>query len=126
MSRLVLTMFVSVLLLLTGCKTATLSSPETAARIPVHSQESLKELRATIKTALNDRNTLIGTTAFTTSPRLMITRRPIKGPNGRVIDTRVDETPIVFRLMLQNSRCFLVDTRSSKRYELRRAKCEPV
>ena len=126
MTRLVLTNIVAVLLLLTGCKTATLSSSESPARIPVHSQESLKELRATIKTALNDRDTLIGTTAFTTSPRILITRRPIKGPNGRVIDTRVEEAPIVFRLLLKNKRCYLVDTRNSERYELRRAKCEPV
>lgn len=125
MFRIILTKIVATLLLLTGCKAATVSSPETPARISVHSQESLKELRTTIKTALNDRDTLIGTTAFTKSSRLMITRKPIIGPNGRIIDSMVDEEPIIFRLIMQNSRCYLIDTRNSDRYELRQAKCEP-
>ena len=116
-----------VLLLLGGCKAATTNQgSETPAIIPVHSQDSLSELRMTIKRALNDTSILIGTKAFNKSSRLLIERRPIKGPNGRIIDTRTTEEPIIFNLVLDGNRCYLIDTRNSNRYQLLTAKCEPA
>ena len=113
------------LFLMTGCKAATTNQvTDTPARIKVHSQASLAELRATIRTALNNRDVLIASNAFTTSSRLIISRKPIKGPDGRIIDSRTPEEPVIFNLLLNGKRCFVVDKRDARRYELKSATCE--
>ena len=108
--------------LLSGCQSLPLSAPG-PARISAHSQESLVELRQAVKTLLNGRDVLVAASAFTKSDRLIIQRQPIRGPGGRVIDTRVDESPIIFRLFLKGGDCYVRRLDTEQAIQLFRANC---
>lgn len=105
-----------------GCQSLPLSD-SSAARIPSHSQESLVELRQAIKSLVNERNVLVAASAFTKSDKLIIQRQPIKGPGGRVIDTRIDEIPMTFRLFLSEGNCYVQRNDTEQTVELFRANC---
>ena len=107
---------------LTGCKLST-GSQETAARIPVHSQESLVELRQSARMILGERNVIIAANAFSKSHRLIIQRKPIRSPDGRLIDTRVDEKPFILELYIKGNACFLRNTGTGQEVRLIRADC---
>ena len=110
------------LLGMTGCQTVQMND-RSAAKIPVHSQESLIELRQAVKKLMNDRDILIAASAFTKSDKLIIQRRPIRGPGGRVIDTRVDEQPIIFNLFIEDGSCYLLNNNTDATVRLSRANC---
>ena len=106
-----------------GCQSFPLTS-SSSATIPVHSQDSLVELRQAVKKLLNGRDVLVAASAFTKSSRLIIQRKAIKGPGGRVIDTRVDEKPIIFELYMADDQCFLKRTDTEQSIRLRLANCQ--
>ncbi len=97
-----------------------------AAKIPVHSQESLVELRQSVNALFNGRDVLIAASAFNDSGRLIIQRKPIRDPAGRVIDTRIDEEPITLRLYLQNGDCYIKRDDKPDSIRLYRANCVPI
>lgn len=109
-------------LLFTGCA-ALFKGEVVPARIPVHSPESLAELRQAAKTLLNDREAVIAASAFTKSSRLKLTRKPIRGPNGRIIQTRVDEKPVIFELTLAGPDCYLSRPDTNSKIRLTRSVC---
>lgn len=112
-------------LLLTGCS-ALMKGELVPARIPVHTPESLAELRQTAKTLLNDKEAVIAASAFTKSHRLILSRKPIRDPNGRIIQTRVDEEPISFELFLTGKDCYLVRPDTGSKIRLTRAECMEI
>ena len=107
-------------LLMTGCKFAT-TSQETAARIPVHSQESLVELRQSARMLFSDREIIISANAFSKTNQLIIQRKAIRAPDGRLIDSRVDEQPFILELYLREGGCYLRNTTTSREVRLIRA-----
>jgi hypothetical protein len=112
-------------LLLTGCKLTT-TSQATGARIPVHSPESLVELRQAARMLFNNREVIISSNAFARSDRLIIQRQPIRAPDGRLIDSRVDEAPFKLELYLTSEGCFLKNPDTGREVRLLKAACEPL
>ena len=110
---------------LNGCQTIPFSE-SLPAKISAHSQESLIELRQAVKSLMNERDVLVSASAFNKTDKLIIQRRPIKGPGGRIIDTRVDELPFIFRLQLRGSDCFLYREDTEGAIQLYRANCTPL
>ena len=106
-----------------GCQSFPMTS-STSATIPVHSQESLVELRQVVKQLFNNRDVLVAASAFTQTNRLIIQRKPIIGPGGRVIDTRVDEQPIFLELYLADGECYVKRIDTGQSIRLTRAKCQ--
>ena len=113
------------MVLLSGCQSMPLSDTS-AARISAHSQESLVELRQAVKSLMNGRDVLVAASAFTKSDRLIIQRQPIRGPGGRVIDTRVGESPVIFRLFLSEGNCYVRHEDSDTSIQLYRANCSSL
>ena len=106
-----------------GCQSMPFASSQSAT-IPVHSQESLVELRQAVKQLLNGRDVLVSASAFTKSNRLIIQRKPIIGPGGRVIDTRVDEKPMIFELVMADDECYVKRMDTEQTIRLTRANCQ--
>jgi len=107
---------------LQGCKTIPTNN-SIAAIIPVHTTESFAELKSVIGKALNDVPITISNTAFNNSNKLILERKKAMGPDGRMIQTRVDQQPIVFELFIIESSCYLKRSQNSERFPLALAKC---
>ena len=106
-----------------GCQTTPYAGSRSAT-IAVHSQESLVELRQAVKELLNGREVLVSASAFTKSNRLIIQRKAIKGPGGRIIDTRVDEEPLIFELFAADGQCYVMRKDTEQIKPLARANCQ--
>lgn len=105
-----------------GCKTSS-AEDYSAAVIPTHTAESITELRAVVDRALNGTKVTIAKTALTKSSRLILQRKKSIGPDGRVIQTKVDEPPIIFELYIEGNSCFLQFNKTRKKYLLKKANC---
>ena len=112
-------------LMLSGCELV--STPqESAARIPVHSEESLAELRQSARTLFNGREITIGANAFSSSSRLLLQRAAIRSPDGSVIDTGVDEPPFILELFLRDEDCYLRNRDTGEEVVLSYAECVAI
>jgi len=105
-----------------GCKTQ-LTKDSVAAVIPVHTTDSIAELRKIADKALHGTPVVIAKTAFNKSNKLVLQRKKVIGPDGRSIQTRVDEEPIVFELFITGNSCFVLDLRTNETYQLQQATC---
>ena len=110
-------------LAVSGCATA---SKESAAQISVHSAQSLAELKEASKTLFNGREVAIDANAFTESSQLLIQRKPIRTPDGQVIDTKVDEAPFILELLLKDSGCYVRNKKTGAEVLLVKAQCKAV
>ena len=108
-----------------GCKTIS-ANDSVAAVIPNHTVESITEIRAVIDKALHGTPVTIAKTAFNNSNKLFLERKKIIGPDGRVIQTRVDEEPIVFELLIIENTCFLRYLRTNENFPLKQAVCSKL
>jgi len=108
--------------MIAGCETIPNQRP-VAAIIPVHTKESMAELRKIIEKALHGIPVTIAKTAFNKSNALNIERKKPIGPDGRVIRNRIDEAPITFKLFVTGDRCILKDMRTGNVFQLMQAKC---
>ncbi|MCP3675373.1 MAG: hypothetical protein GY829_12985 [Gammaproteobacteria bacterium] len=108
--------------LISGCKTMSNQEP-LAALIPLHTNESITELRSVVTKALYGTSVTIAKTAFNNSNRLILERKKIRAADGRVIDTRVDQEPYIFELWLINGDCYLHYQKNSQKYLLKSASC---
>ncbi|RMA82669.1 hypothetical protein [Umboniibacter marinipuniceus] len=108
--------------MLMACELST-TSQESAALIPVQSEESLAELRESASMLFGGREIAIGANAFATSNRLLIQRAVIRAPDGTVIDSRVDEAPFILELWLREGGCYLRNKETSEEVLLMEADC---
>ena len=113
------------MIVLTGCKTVSMAETIPAV-ILTHTDASIAELRTTVIQALNGTQVVIAKSAFNNSNRLILQRKTAIGPDGRSIQTRVDEKPIIFELYLIQEKCYLTDLRDNKRYQLKQASCSKL
>jgi len=111
--------------LLTGCELVS-TKQESAAHIPVHTDESLAELRQSAKALFNGRDITISNNAFANSNQLLIQRAPIQSPDGTVIDTRIDEAPFVLELLLIDGMCYLRNNATNEEVRLVKADCTAI
>jgi len=107
---------------LVACEMAS-ASKESAAQIPTHSEESLAELKQSARTLFGGREVSIGANAFSNSNQLLIQRKAIRLPDGSVIDTRVDESPITLELVLRGEGCYLRNKNTAEEVHLIKAEC---
>ncbi len=105
-----------------GCKTVSSENMATAV-ITNHTDESITELRSVVKKALHGTPVMIANTAFNKSNRLVLERKKIKSPDGRVIDTRTNEEPIIFELYLKENTCYLKYLKTGEQFQLKQANC---
>ncbi|WP_298636255.1 hypothetical protein [uncultured Umboniibacter sp.] len=111
--------------ILTGCELAA-TGQESAARIPVHSDESLTELRQTAQQLFGGREITVGANAFSSSNQLLIQRVAIRSPDGMMIDTRVDEPPFILELFIREGGCYLKNKSSGEALRLYQAECKAM
>jgi len=107
---------------ISGCKTVS-SENRTTAVITNHTNASITELRTVVGKALHGTPVTIAKTAFNKSNRLLLERKKIKGPDGRMIDTRIDEEPIIFELYLKENTCYLKYLKTGEQFQLEHANC---
>jgi len=108
--------------LLMGCKTMS-AQEHLAAFIPLHTNESITELRTVVTKALHGTVVTIAKTAFNKSNRLILERKKSRGPDGRIINTRVDEEPYIFELLLIGENCYLHYLKQNQKFILNSANC---
>ncbi len=108
-----------------GCQNLMAESPKKAV-LNDSSSATVEEVHSIIKDALNQRVSNLSKTIFSKSHRVLIKRKKAIGPDGRPIQTRVDEPPIIFELYKLGEECFILDVRNQKRYTLSKANCSEV
>ncbi len=108
-----------------GCELTT-TSQESAARIPVHSEASLAELRQSAQILFGGRKVTIGDNAFANSNQLLIQRAAIRLPDGTIIDNRVDQPPYILELFLRQGGCYLRNENTHEEVRLFEADCQPM
>lgn len=110
------------IILLYGCKTILTKSP-VAAVIPEHTTESIAEIRALIGNALNGIPVTISDSVFNTSNKIILERKKVMGPDGRVIQTRIDQKPIIFEIFIVENICYLNSLDDHESYQIKKATC---
>jgi hypothetical protein len=106
-----------------GCKSVFVVDSQPAV-IPQHTTESIAEIRSIVNQAFNDTQVIIAKTAFSKNNRLLLVRKKQFGPDGRVIQTRVDEEPIILELHIKGDNCYLSFLKTNKQYQLKHASCD--
>jgi len=106
-----------------GCKNLIAEQP-VKATLTNPTEKTLQQIRKTIKQALNGREITIADSVFSNSHRLLLDRKKHIGPDGRPIQTGVDEEPIVFELYKDKTKCFILDLRNQKRFLLKDVACK--
>ena len=89
-----------------GCKTLSLDNAKPAV-ITSPSENSQNALSSAIQELLNNTKVTIADNAFTQSNRLVLQRKPVIGPDGLPIQTRVDEPPFIIRLYKLKNQCVI-------------------
>ena len=123
----ILSKSISVLVILVNvisCSSAS-SRENIDAVILKHTAESLNELRRVVAEAVNQRPVTIAKTAFVNSSRVLLTIKKPIGPDGRPIQTLVDEKPIELRLFISGKKCFIRNQKTLLELELTLANCQP-
>ncbi len=110
---------------LQGCKTQPVKD-SVAAVIPVHTTDSIAELRKIVDKAVHGTPVIIAKTAFNKSNKLILQRKKVIGPDGRPLQTRVDEEPIIFELFITGDTCFVKDLRTNETFQLQQAICSTL
>ncbi|MCP4413192.1 MAG: hypothetical protein GY808_11585 [Gammaproteobacteria bacterium] len=108
-----------------GCKTQP-AMDSVAAIIPMHTTQSIAELRKIVDKALHGTPVTIAKTAFNKSNKLILQRKKVIGPDGRPIQTRVDEEPIIFELFITGDSCLVKDLRTNETFQLQQATCSTL
>jgi len=100
------------------------ANDDVAARIDPPTIESRLELQRLVNEVLRTQ-VILAEDALTHSSVLTIERNPALGIQSPAAQGRNMDTPIQFRLMLNNSACILVDQRDGVRYALKETTCVP-
>jgi len=109
------------LLVLAGCQTMATGN-DVPARITHPSDAS----RAALQTAVNDAlhtEVLLAADALTSNSILTIERNPPKTLQGQLATGRNMDPPIRFDLVLNDSKCILIDMRDDSRHTLENTTC---
>ena len=110
------------ILSLYGCKTIQATNP-IAVVIPKHTTESIAEIRSIITNALNGVPVTISGSAFSKTNKLILERKKIMGPDGRVIQTTIVQEPIIFEIFIIEDTCYLKSLGNHGSFQLTQAKC---
>ena len=113
----------SIMSLVWGCQSMA-ANDDVAARIDPPTIESRLELQRLVNEVLRTQ-VILAEDALTHSSVLTIERNPALGIQRPAAQGRNMDTPIQFRLMLNNSACILVDQRDGARYALKETTCVP-
>ncbi len=108
-----------------GCDTQPVKD-SVAAVIPVHTTDSIAELRKIVYKTVHGTPVTIAKTAFNKSNKLILQRKKVIGPDGKPIQTRVDEEPIIFQLFITGDSCFVKDLRTNETFQLQQATCSTL
>jgi len=89
-----------------------------------HTEASRQELQTVISDALGGRSVIIADNAFTHQSRLIIERKPHLDANGQLLNGRVIEKPIHFKLVIINEQCWLTKFGSDAKWLLSQTNCK--
>ncbi len=109
------------LLMLAGCQTMATGN-DVAARITNPSAASRAALQSTVNDALHT-EVLLAADALTSSSILTIERNPPRTLQGQLATGRNMDPPIRFDLVLNDSKCILIDMRDDSRHTLENTTC---
>jgi len=87
------------------------------------STQSNIELQVAIASLLGQKQVLIAKSAFTKSSSLTIERVPYSSQNGQLINGRVTEKPMLFRLVIRDGQCIVQNAESEEERVLPVTKC---
>jgi hypothetical protein len=108
-------------LAMVGCQTLA-SDEDVSARITDPTDHSRAALQNTINDALNT-DVALANDALTDSSVLVIEQHPPRSMQSPPAQGRNMDSPIQFRLVLNNSDCILIDQRDNSRYVLEETTC---
>jgi len=109
------------LLVLAGCQTMATGS-DVPARITNPSAASRAALQSAVNDALHT-EVLLAADALTSSSILTIERNPPRTLQGQLATGRNMDPPIRFDLVLNDSKCILIDMRDDSRHLLENTTC---
>jgi len=109
------------LILIAGCQTMA-TGDDVAARISKPTDASRAALQAAVNEALHT-NVMLADDALTDSSSLTIERSPPRTMQGQTATGRNMDPPIMFRLVIDDTVCVLIDTRDEARYPLANTTC---
>jgi len=115
------TLAFTALILLAGCQTIA-SADDVPARITNPNDASKSALQQAVNEALHT-DALLADDALTSSSILVIEKNPPKSAQGRLATGRNMESPIQFKLVVNDSDCILIDTRDESRQLLENTTC---
>ncbi|WP_102798593.1 hypothetical protein [Bowmanella denitrificans] len=90
------------------------------------SAEVKAELQQVIQQAIGVAATPMLETALTDSHKLLLERQALRDTQGRLLNGRHNEPPLVFELYLSSGICQLVQVGSEQSFALKQAKCRPL
>jgi len=93
------------------------------ARIVAPDASSRSELQSVVSEALDRAEILLADDALVHASQLIITRKQHKTIEGGLLQGRSYELPVHFDLVINNSRCYLVQRSTGERWHLRQTKC---
>ncbi|PCJ50896.1 MAG: hypothetical protein COA74_00015 [Gammaproteobacteria bacterium] len=105
-----------------GC-TAFSTADSLPAVIPQHTDESIAEIRSIVNQTFNGNQVTIAKTVFNKNNRLILERKKLIGPDGKVIQTRVDQEPVIIELSILGKNCYLTFLKTNKQHQLKHAPC---
>ena len=114
-------LFLGGLLVLAGCQTMATGN-DVAARITNPTAASRAALQSAVNDALHT-EVLLADDALTSSSILTIERNPPKTLQGQLATGRNMDPPIRFDLVLNDSKCILIDMRDDSRHTLENTTC---
>ncbi len=109
------------LIILAGCQTMA-TGTDAPARITNPTAASRAALQQAVNDALHT-EVVLADDALTGSSMLIIERNPPNTAQGRLATGRNMDTPIQFRLVVNDSDCILIDTRNETRRPLENTTC---
>jgi hypothetical protein len=112
------------LLGLLGCQSTV--DAEVPAVLTEPSPAAIAELERTITAALGGTPVRLNQGVFTQSNLLTLEHQARQSPEGRLATGRTMEKPEQFRLIRVGTRCELLRVKTSERFVLREAKCQPA
>lgn len=103
-----------------------MAQDERPAVIVDPSESSRAELVRIVGEALGHSDVLIANDALTGESSLLIERKPARDATGQRLSGRDYDRPERFDLVKQGSKCVLVHSSTSKRYELKDVHCKTL
>ncbi len=113
-------------IVLCACQSQANPAADVSAVIVEPTAQSRAELQRVVSGALHDVPVQLADDALTDSSLLVIERKQHRTLEGRIGGDRITEPPEQFRLVVNDSRCVLIHSKTGERYQLIEPTCQPV